>query len=231
MIKVNSLKKHLILATDCVHLANFVVNYDCNVQLIALNLWKLYLIDTGKYKPLLTDDVIMYADGVFCKLFFGFKLKTIPGADLWIEILQQLHENGKPQEVLVIGGSEVVNVDSVEKLRVQFPLFKFTGLDGYQDSKLYFDAAANVKPSIVFVAMGSPKQELIIQRICYENNVRVAMGLGGSLDVFTGYKKRVHKFWRGLHLEGFVRTITSLSKLSARREAIIWAISKMFKLR
>ena len=173
----------------------------------------------------------MYADGVFCKFFFGLKLKTIPGVDLWIEILKQLHVSGKPQDVLVIGGSKGVNAASIEKLREQFPLFTIMGMDGYQDSSLYYEATAKLKPSIVFVAMGSPKQEFIIQKICHANNVRVAMGLGGSLDVFTGNKKRVHKIWRSLYLEGFVRTITSLSKLKSRREALIWAIAKIWKPR
>ena len=51
MMQLNLLRKHLKRSTNYVDLAKHVVNYDRNVQLIALNLWKLYLIDTGKFKP------------------------------------------------------------------------------------------------------------------------------------------------------------------------------------
>ena len=94
-----------------------------------------------------------------------------------------------PQDVLVIGGSKGVNAASIEKLREQFPRFSIMGMDGYQDSSLYYEATAKLKPSIVFVAMGSPKQEFIIQKICHANNVRVAMGLGGFWTCSRATKK------------------------------------------
>ena len=56
------------------------------------------------------------------------------------------------------------------------------------------------KPDIVFVAMGSPKQELLMQEI---SNIHQALyqGLGGSFDVYIGNVLRAPKWWVNNNLE------------------------------
>jgi N-acetylglucosaminyldiphosphoundecaprenol N-acetyl-beta-D-mannosaminyltransferase len=49
---------------------------------------------------------------------------------------------------------------------------------------------------ILFVAMGSPRQEFWIERHRNELNVKVALGVGGSFDVLAGLKKDAPQWMR-----------------------------------
>lgn len=53
------------------------------------------------------------------------------------------------------------------------------------------------KPHIVFVAIGSPKQEYIMAELikCYP---ALYMGLGGSFDLYSGKVRPVPEWWKKL---------------------------------
>ena len=60
---------------------------------------------------------------------------------------------------------------------------------------------------MVFVAMGSPKQEQLMERIQKEHEA-VYQGLGGSFDVYTGYVKRAPKWWVNNNMEWTYRLLS-----------------------
>ncbi len=60
---------------------------------------------------------------------------------------------------------------------------------------------------LLLVALGSPKQELFIQRNRGRLNVKAAIGVGGSLDVWAGTLKRAPEFFRKHGLEWLYRLI------------------------
>ncbi|ABR31183.1 glycosyl transferase, WecB/TagA/CpsF family [Thermosipho melanesiensis BI429] len=66
----------------------------------------------------------------------------------------------------------------------------------------------SLKPDLLFVGMGVPKQEEWI----YENfslPFKLAMGVGGSFDVISGSKKRAPVFFQRMKLEWFYRWLQS----------------------
>ena len=83
----------------------------------------------------------------------------------------------------------------------------YHGYFGKQDELHIVDLINEKKPDILFVALGAPRQEKWI----YENskllNVQVAMGVGGSIDVWAGKSKRAPKVFINLGLEWFYRLI------------------------
>ncbi|MDO1514802.1 WecB/TagA/CpsF family glycosyltransferase [Maribacter confluentis] len=62
------------------------------------------------------------------------------------------------------------------------------------------------KPDVVFVAMGSPKQELLMEKL-YLRHAAVYQGLGGSFDLYIGNTHRAPKWWLDNNLEGIYRTL------------------------
>ncbi|ANQ54248.1 lipopolysaccharide biosynthesis protein [Thermosipho sp. 1063] len=65
-----------------------------------------------------------------------------------------------------------------------------------------------LKPELLFVGMGVPKQEEWI----YNNfflPFKLAMGVGGSFDVISGTKKRAPSFFQKMKLEWFYRWLQS----------------------
>ena len=61
------------------------------------------------------------------------------------------------------------------------------------------------KPDILFVAMGSPRQENWIIANMNEIAPSVYQGVGGSFDVISGRIKRAPVFFQKLGLEWFYR--------------------------
>lgn len=58
-----------------------------------------------------------------------------------------------------------------------------------EERKALIEDIAEKKPDVVFVAMGSPKQELLMEEML-ERHPAIYQGLGGSFDVYTGAVKR-----------------------------------------
>lgn len=83
--------------------------------------------------------------------------------------------------------------------------------DGYfkaEDEAALIEEINNSGADFLLVALGSPKQEFFIQRHKDELHCKVAIGIGGSLDVWSGASKRAPEFYRNHGLEWLYRLKT-----------------------
>lgn len=91
---------------------------------------------------------------------------------------------------------------------------KFNGLKigGYHHG--YFDESDNpviiadinkAKPDILFVCLGAPKQEKWIHKYHQQLECKLAMGVGGSIDIYAGTVKRAPIAFQKMGLEWFYR--------------------------
>jgi UDP-N-acetyl-D-mannosaminouronate:lipid I N-acetyl-D-mannosaminouronosyltransferase len=137
----------------------------------------------------------------------------IPGCELWLDIVKEYH---KEKTFYLVGGKESIIQETVAKLKSEFPTINILNhRNGYLKSdeeinNLISDISQK-KPDVVFVAMGSPKQELLMEKM-YEQHPAVYQGLGGSFDVYTGKVKRAPAWWVNNSLEGLYRTLKEPKK-------------------
>ena len=84
-------------------------------------------------------------------------------------------------------------------------------------------------PDYLFVGMGFPKQEEWIQK--NESNFKhtVMMGVGGSLEVFSGTKKRAPRLFRNLNIEWVYRLLIDWKRIG-RIKSIPKFMFKVWKL-
>jgi len=138
----------------------------------------------------------------------------IPGCELWLDVVANYYES---KSFYLVGGKQDIIDATVEKLK-----FKFKGINicnyrnGYiktetEELMLIKDIKKH-KPDVVFVAMGSPKQELLMERIQKEHKA-VYQGLGGSFDVFTGNVKRAPEWWVKNNMEWTYRLLSQPSRI------------------
>lgn len=81
---------------------------------------------------------------------------------------------------------------------------------GYFDSKEEKQIIAELeqlKPDVLFVALGAPKQEYWIADHLPQLQIPVAMGIGGSMDVLSGNVKRAPKWMQKMSLEWLYRLL------------------------
>ncbi len=120
----------------------------------------------------------------------------IAGCELWLKIVERFA--GK-RSFYIIGGKKAVNDATVERLRHDYPGIDIVGhRDGYlrtaDERRALIDDVAASRPDVVFVAMGSPAQEILMSEMLARHKA-IYQGLGGSFDVYTGTVKRAPKWW------------------------------------
>lgn len=139
----------------------------------------------------------------------------LPGCELWLKIIASLYKEGKT--FYLVGGKQEVIDATVEKLCKEYAGIRIVGYrNGYlrtpEERQALIDDVAQRRPDVVFVAMGSPKQELLMEEML-ERHPAIYQGLGGSFDVYTGAVKRAPKWWVEHNLEFLYRLIKQPSRI------------------
>lgn len=149
----------------------------------------------------------------------------IAGCELWLHIVDRFHSSKK---FYIVGASPEVHEKTVEKLRRQYPDIEIAGhRDGYFRSEgerdaLIADVAAK-KPDVVFVAMGSPKQEILMSEMQAVHPDCIYQGLGGSFDVYTGAVARAPKWWIDHNIEFAYRLVRQPKRITRNAKFVKFA--------
>ena len=172
-------------------------------------------------EALIERSTLRYPDGagvVLAMRFKGVRTTRVPGADLWLEILRAVR--GERLPIALIGGSPRVLAATRARLEAEFPLVDVClardGYEGARDTAFLLDALHRTEPRVVFVAMGSPRQESLIERLRQDYPAAFYLGLGGSFDVYCGEKRRAPLWMQNHGLEWLFRFLSEPSR--ARRE-------------
>lgn len=180
---------------------------------------------------------IGYADGAGVKVAMKRKgynnVIRIPGCELWLEIIK---EHQLEKSFYLVGGKEEVINETVAKLKKEFPNIKLLGYrNGYINSDKerqdLIEDITNKRPDVVFIAMGSPKQEILMSELMSKHKA-IYQGLGGSFDVYTERVKRAPKWWRDHNLEFLYRFIKQPQRYRReyyRLKFLFWLATGKFK--
>jgi UDP-N-acetyl-D-mannosaminouronate:lipid I N-acetyl-D-mannosaminouronosyltransferase len=182
--------------------ARYAVSDDGTIHprcLIAINAEKIMRL--RKTPGLFSDckNVLYYPDGAATLYFTQSKYPRIPGVELWLKVLERGQANGVG--ICVFGGTETVSAKAKAILTDRFPKAALTILHGFFELNYYDEIVSRKQPGIVFVAMGTPRQEKMISRLQTLSPQTLYMGLGGSLDVLTGEKKRAPDIFLNNNIE------------------------------
>jgi N-acetylglucosaminyldiphosphoundecaprenol N-acetyl-beta-D-mannosaminyltransferase len=169
-------------------------------------------------KELINNSTFQIADGVGILLASKLKKGTIKsrvtGVDMMARLLKYAAEDRHP--IYMYGAKKEVIEQAAENIRRDNPGIEIAGLtDGYeQDESALVQRINDSKATIIFVALGSPKQELWIRRNMDKlTNVLVFQGVGGSFDVFSGTVKRAPAMFRKTGTEWLYRLMSNPSRL------------------
>ena len=205
---------------------------DHKAMLVAVNAEKI-LHATEQTRNLINNN-IGYCDGIFTVMALKQKgaknVVKIPGCELWLDIVK--HFEGNKTFYLVGAKQEVIDA-TVSKLKEQFPKLAIIGYrNGYiktrEEREALIDDIAQKKPDVVFVAMGSPKQELLMGEM-QQRHKAIYQGLGGSFDVFTGNVKRAPKWWVDHKIEFAYRLFKEPSRIKRQLPLLKMALRLAFK--
>ena len=148
---------------------------------------------------------LVLADGVgvvYSAKILGRPLKgRVPGIEFAADMLACLNEMGG--RLYLLGAKPGVAEEAGRRILAQYPNIVLCGTqDGYfKDEEAALLKVAAARPDLLFVCLGAPKQEKWMARWGKHTGARLAVGLGGALDVFAGNVERAPESWRRLGLE------------------------------
>ncbi len=184
--------------------------------LVAVNAEKI-LHATEKTRSIINRNV-GYPDGIGAVM--GLKKKglgdvvKIPGCELWLDIIRAHYHD---KTFYLVGATNEVIAQTVAKLQFEHPGIRIIDYrNGFladdADKQALIDDIAEEKPDVVFVAMGSPRQELLMEEM-QRRHPAVYQGLGGSFDVYTGQVQRAPVWWVKHHLEWLYRLLQEPTRI------------------
>lgn len=165
--------------------------------------------------------LLVVADGqpiVWCARLFGGRLpERVAGIDL-VEALAQraTAEHGR---IYLLGSTPTLVARAVARLRKRHPGLTVEGADGHFPPASAAERADTIRacsPDLLFVGMGTPRQERFIDAQWQRLGVSVAIGVGGSIDVLAGARVRAHPWLRRVGLEWLARMVQEPRRLAAR---------------
>jgi N-acetylglucosaminyldiphosphoundecaprenol N-acetyl-beta-D-mannosaminyltransferase len=130
----------------------------------------------------------------------------VGGLTLMMRLLAEAPLRG--WSVFLLGADEAVVSELARQLKVRSPRLRLAGahhgyLDAAAEARVLDELRAS-RPDLLFVAMGSPRQERLIAGLAPEM-AGFAIGVGGSFDVLAGLKKDSPAWMRGRGLEWIYR--------------------------
>lgn len=162
-------------------------------------------------KQLLNEAEFQIPDGIgvilASKIQKGQIMERVTGVDMMMRLCEEAAKQQKP--IFLYGGKPGVAATAGEKLKELFPGIQIAGIQhGYEkDNEKVIEKINEAKPDILFVAMGSPKQENWINANRDRLHPTIYQGVGGSFDVLAGNVKRAPEAFQKAGLEWFYRLL------------------------
>lgn len=169
---------------------------------------------------------LVLADGmpvVWASRLLGTPLRAkISGSDLIRPLLERAAEGG--WSVYLIGGGEGVAARAAEVMAREAPGLRIVGIDARAidldgDDPTHAALVAGVtaaRPDLVLLALGCPKQEIVMQRIAAAVRPAVCIGVGAGLDFVAGTLPRAPRWISSAGLEWLYRLAREPRRLSRR---------------
>lgn len=186
-------------------------------HIVSVNPENLVIANSNRiFRKIVETAQIQIIDGVGVVIagrMNNLKLEKITGVDLMNDLIELASR--MRLRVLLIGGKDNLALKLADCYSVKYSKAKFIGIEGIKDikkpSKKEEKGISSIvtayKPHLVFVAFGSPHQEIWIERHKNIFKKTVVMGVGGSFDLLSGRIARAPKAVRKLGFEWFFRLL------------------------
>lgn len=193
----------------------FIINY--------VNAYSVVLADKDEnLKTALNSSDLVHPDGIgiwlAAKILFKIRpLHRFNWTDHGDDFLKICGENG--WRIFFLGSTRDVLIKASAKIKRKFPQLQLVGtLNGYEDlnSETLIEDINGKNPDILYVGLGTPKQEKWIYNNAEKINCRVIQSVGDLFNLFAGEKVRGPELFRKIGFEWFFRLLSNPKKYFKR---------------
>ncbi|MEK9132650.1 MAG: WecB/TagA/CpsF family glycosyltransferase [Patescibacteria group bacterium] len=156
-----------------------------------------------------------------CRKVFS---ERVSGVDLMEAICAESRTH--KTKIFLLGAGPRVADRASEVLKKKYPGVQIVGTYCCSPSPKDFNVISPIitssKADVLFVAFGSPNQELWIARnLQYLDTIKIAMGVGGAFDFISGETKRAPAWMRKTGLEWMYRLAQQPSRIKRIWHAVV----------
>ena len=155
--------------------------------------------------------------------------ERIAGYDLFKDLCKMSIERN--EKIFLFGAEEWVVKAAAENLKREFPSIQIADyVDGFEkdwDKVVHKINKANAH--YLFIAMGSPYQELFIEKYKDELHINLIQPVGGSFDVVAGKVKRAPKWIQQIKLEWLYRLLADLKRIKRISKMLVFVTNELMK--
>lgn len=166
---------------------------------------------------------------VYASRILGRPLKgRVPGCDFAAGLMERMAQSG--HRLFLLGAKPGVAQEAAEKLCAAYPGLTICGVhDGYfREDEPVVREIRQADADVVFVCLGAPKQEKWMQQNAAATGASLLIGLGGSLDVFSGRVERAPAIWQKLNLEWLYRGLKEPTRLKRIARLPLFLVGAVF---
>jgi len=175
--------------------------------------------DDPEFQAIVRAADMVTADGrgvVWMARVLGLPVQErVSGVDLVERICQLAAQRG--YSLYLLGAQPGVAEEAARVVASRYPGLRVAGTHHgyftYEEEPAVVNAIAEVRPDILLVAFGAPKQEKWIRQHQAAIQAPVAIGVGGTLDVLAGRVKRAPPWMQRVGLEWLYRALREPKRL------------------
>lgn len=154
---------------------------------------------------------LVVADGmpiIWASHFFFTPLREkISGSDFLVRFCEVAAKKG--YRIFFLGGSDDASAKSAEILQNRFPGLNIVGVhspprgfeENQESNSLVLEMIKDARPDLIFVGLGTPKQEKWIYENRHRYQARVSFPVGAGFDFLSGKSRRAPLWMRQCGLE------------------------------
>jgi len=179
-----------------------------------------------EYRQIYKNAALVLTDGVpllWAGKFLGTPIREkISGSDIFYDICELA--SNKKYRIFFMGGREGAALKAAEIIRKKYHGINIVGIEsppfGFEKDENEMTRLKKilkkVKPDILFLGLGSPKQEKWFNSYSADLGIPVTMGIGITFEYASGFVKRAPNWMQRIGLEWFFRLMMEPKRLWKR---------------
>jgi N-acetylglucosaminyldiphosphoundecaprenol N-acetyl-beta-D-mannosaminyltransferase len=182
---------------------------------------------------------LVLADGapivVAARLLGKIIPERVPGSDLAPALFKAVSKRASPLRVFLLGAAPGVAERAAANIARQWRHVEMVGTlsppPGFEhderENERILAAISKVKPDLLIVGLGAPKQELWTRAHAERLDAKVALCIGATIDFLAGEKRRAPRWMRRVGLEWLHRVATEPGRLAKRYIRDAWVLPQL----
>lgn len=146
-------------------------------------------------------------------------ISQVSAMDLFEMLMDRLNARQNGVRIFLVGGKEGIAAKAAKFLSQRYPHIDIVGAwHGYyhQNETAMLNAVNEKSPQIVFLGMGTPREQMWAAQFLPRTTACCAVGIGGGFDILAGVTKRAPRWMRRAGLEWLYRLAQEPRRLGWR---------------